>query len=105
MLPTDVEKITREFESIGHSTATLSSFNDKSNAQVGDFLFYKDENGRNYHGKVLDDSKVLLYQNGDLKTRVIVSLDYFTDASIVPTFFTDRDISSNYAFFTTRANS
>lgn len=96
---TEVSAIEHESRKMGSSSASMSSFQTVRNAREGDYLFYE-ENGEKKFGKILEDDKVLIF-DGSLTKRIVKSLANIKDV----TFFTTRDISSNYSFFTIRANS
>jgi hypothetical protein len=83
----------------------MSSFSDQTKAYSGDVFSYIDEGIKKY-GKVLEDDKIVLHNDTDITQRIVSSMNFFKEnTTLVPTFFTTRDISSNYAFFTNRINS
>jgi hypothetical protein len=94
----EIAKIKSEASLIGRSAATMSSFVSSEIARKGDLVYYKDGEVAKF-GKVLSDDKVLIYNNG-LMDRIVLSINDLPTA----VFFTNRDISSNYALFTIRAN-
>jgi len=100
---TDIRQIKKESENLGRSAATMSSFQDSTLAQEGDFFTFTD-NGKKRFGEVLSDKKILTYDE-NLSDRVIKSMDYIKENKSDLQFFTNRNITSNYTLFTTRANS
>lgn len=96
----EINKIITETANIATSKIKMSSFTDSKLAKTGDYVYYKDGETNKY-GKVLDNKKVLIMSGKELTTKIIVSLNDI----INPQFFTDRDISSNFALFNIRANS
>lgn len=95
----EVAKIRDESGVIGSSKATMSSFMNNNAAKPGDYFTFT-ENGIKKYGKVLEEEKVII-NDGTLSNRIVQSLNSLPQVQ----FFTNRDISSNYAFFTIRANS
>lgn len=96
----EIDKIKKETSAIGRSKATMSSFTNKAKVRKGDLFTFTDGKIIKF-GKVLEDNKVII--NVDkLTNRMVISIDKLPNVPI--TFFTNRDISSNYSFFTIRAN-
>lgn len=93
----EITTIREEIQHIGSSKANFSSFVDPSIAKEGDLFYIEDGENKKY-GKVLNNEKVIINDNG---YRLITSLDKIKAS----TFFTTRDISGNYSLFTIRANS
>lgn len=98
-LKSEEDLLKKEKDLISKSEASMSSFKDISKAKEDDYFFYKD--GDNYvYGKVVENNKVII----GLSNRMISTLQDIKEKPEL-TFLTNRNIHSNFHYYTERVNS
>lgn len=99
----EIKKVIYNINTSSLTKSTLSSFTDKNMRKVGDYFHVPSNDGEVIIGKILPGYKILLSSKDLYKKRTIHSVD-FLDSYDNVVYYTSRDISSKYAFFTNRVN-